>query len=150
MKMDQLKAINNAEQYENALDHLAMLMDQHPAPNTSESDYLEVLSILIEKYESQNFEIELPERRHQAEIERLRTVGKEYRDRMREQTKRAKQAEKQRDQLQAAIDNFLAGDYPHPRAYRPDSCPHGKYYYEECPECDAAYLGQFATKPEDK
>ncbi|MCZ6897676.1 MAG: hypothetical protein O7D95_03055 [Betaproteobacteria bacterium] len=38
-----------------------------------------------------------------------------------------------------AIQRFLDGYYQHPRSYRPDQCPHEKYYYEDCGECDSEY-----------
>jgi HTH-type transcriptional regulator/antitoxin HigA len=50
--------INNNEQYENALILLSDLMDQNPAPGSMESDYLDVLAVLIENYESKTFEKE--------------------------------------------------------------------------------------------
>lgn len=43
------------------------------------------------------------------------------------------------EQLQAAITNFREGNYPHPRTYRPNQCPHKKYYYEDCGDCDEEY-----------
>ena len=43
------------------------------------------------------------------------------------------------EQYDKAIDDFLEGNYPHPRSYRPDQCPHKRYYYEDCGDCDEEY-----------
>ena len=46
--------------------------------------------------------------------------------------------------LQKGIQDHLDGNYDHPRKYRsqgPQStCPHHRYYYEECGECNDAHL----------
>lgn len=39
-----------------------------------------------------------------------------------------------------AIQKYFDGDYPHPRSYRPNQCPHKRYYYEECCECDSEWF----------
>jgi hypothetical protein len=41
--------------------------------------------------------------------------------------------------LRKGIRDYLDGDYPHPRSYRPNRCPHGREYYEPCEECDTAH-----------
>lgn len=51
-------------------------------------------------------------------------------------------------ELSAAIRNFQSGDYPHPRSYRPDRCPHEQYYYEHCPNCDDEYWA--SVMPEEE
>jgi len=38
------------------------------------------------------------------------------------------------------INDFLDGDYPHPKSYRPKQCPHDKYYYQDCSECDTEHF----------
>jgi hypothetical protein len=43
-------------------------------------------------------------------------------------------------ELETGIRNFLAGDYPNPRKYRPGHCPHGIHYWAECTSCDTEYL----------
>ena len=47
---------------------------------------------------------------------------------------------KQNERYKTAIQKYLDGDYPHPTYYRPEQCPHEKYYYEECGECDDEYF----------
>ncbi len=41
--------------------------------------------------------------------------------------------------VRGAIQKWLDGDYPCPRSYRPNDCPHGMGYYRECGECEDAY-----------
>ncbi|MEZ4825107.1 MAG: transcriptional regulator [Bacteroidia bacterium] len=55
-----LKPIKNNEQYESYLERAYNLMQQDLKENTSDSDELEVLSILIEQYEKVHFSIESP------------------------------------------------------------------------------------------
>ena len=55
-----LKPIKNNAQYEEALETIYKLMQKDLKPNTKESDKLEILSILVEKYEEINFAIEPP------------------------------------------------------------------------------------------
>ncbi|MEO6693648.1 MAG: helix-turn-helix domain-containing protein [Ignavibacteria bacterium] len=55
-----LKPIKTKKQYESALDRIYNLMQKDCKPNTKESDELEILSILVEKYEDEKFKIELP------------------------------------------------------------------------------------------
>ena len=52
---------------------------------------------------------------------------------------RAERAEQQRDEYKKLITDYLAGDYQHPRAYRPNQCPHGRYHWEECCDCDEEF-----------
>ncbi|MHC5354830.1 helix-turn-helix domain-containing protein [Myroides sp. LJL115] len=54
-----LKPIKSEQDYELALDRLEIIFDA--LPGTEESDELEILSILIEKYEKENFPIDLPD-----------------------------------------------------------------------------------------
>ena len=54
-----LKPIKNKEDYNQALERLEQIFDAKPS--TNEGDELEILGILIEKYETENFPIELPD-----------------------------------------------------------------------------------------
>ena len=54
-----LKPIKNKEDYNQALERLEQIFDAKPS--TNEGDELEILGILIEKYENENFPIELPD-----------------------------------------------------------------------------------------
>jgi len=53
-----IKILKNETDYENAMDRIETLFDSKP--NTSEGDELELLSLLIEKYEEEHFAIDLP------------------------------------------------------------------------------------------
>lgn len=55
-----LKPIKSKEEHEKYLERAYDLMQLDLAPNSIESDELEVLSILIEAYEKSNFPIEAP------------------------------------------------------------------------------------------
>lgn len=52
--------IKNSDQYQQYLDRAYQLMQLDVQPNTALSDELELLSILIEKYEEENHPIEPP------------------------------------------------------------------------------------------
>lgn len=54
-----IKPIKTARDYNIALDRLEEIFDAKPG--TSEGDELEVLGILIEKYEDENYPIDLPD-----------------------------------------------------------------------------------------
>ena len=41
--------------------------------------------------------------------------------------------------LEKAIKDFVGGDYPNPRSMRPNDCPHGIRYWQECTSCDDEY-----------
>jgi len=56
-----LKLIKNEKEYDNALNEVDKLMELNPDFGTTESDNLEVLVLLIEKYEEVNWSIEVPE-----------------------------------------------------------------------------------------
>ena len=43
------------------------------------------------------------------------------------------------DELTKTIIDFRDGNYPHPRNYRPNNCPHGTHYWDECANCDEEY-----------
>lgn len=54
-----ISPIRNEQDYENALVRLELIFDAKKG--TDEGDELEILSILIDKYEKENFPIELPD-----------------------------------------------------------------------------------------
>jgi len=57
------KPITNKKQYEVALEKVFDLMQKNIIDDSKETFELEELSILIEKYEDGNYEIDLPEQR---------------------------------------------------------------------------------------
>ena len=57
--MKNLKPIKTEQDYNQALERLEDIFDAKP--NTNDGDELEILGILIEKYENENFPIELPD-----------------------------------------------------------------------------------------
>ncbi|PHS38346.1 MAG: hypothetical protein COB07_08630 [Sulfurovum sp.] len=56
-----IKPIHNEKDYDNALDRVDVLMDLNPALGTVQSDELEVLALLIEKYEEKAWAISEPD-----------------------------------------------------------------------------------------
>ncbi|MCM4161574.1 helix-turn-helix domain-containing protein [Antarcticibacterium flavum] len=54
-----IKPIRNEQDYQNALDRLEVIFDAKKG--TEEGDELEILSILIDRYENENFPIEMPD-----------------------------------------------------------------------------------------
>ena len=56
-----LSPIKNEQQYDDALTRVDTLMDSSPEPGTPESDELEILVMLIEKYEEEHWRIEEPD-----------------------------------------------------------------------------------------
>lgn len=54
-----IKPIKTEQDYDLVLERLELIFDAKP--NTEEGDELEILSILIEKYEKENFPIEFPD-----------------------------------------------------------------------------------------
>lgn len=54
-----IKPIKTEQDYQMALQRLEEIFDAKP--NSKEGDELEILSILIEKYESKNFPIDMPD-----------------------------------------------------------------------------------------
>ena len=56
-----IKPIHNEKDYDNALDRVDVLMDLNPALDTVESDEIEVLALLIEKYEEKAWAISDPD-----------------------------------------------------------------------------------------
>lgn len=56
-----IKPIHNEKDYDNALDRVDVLMELNPALGTVESDELEVLALLVEKYEEKAWSISEPD-----------------------------------------------------------------------------------------
>ena len=56
-----LSPIKNEQQYDDALARVDTLMASSPEPGTPESDELEILVMLIEKYEEEHWRIEEPD-----------------------------------------------------------------------------------------
>lgn len=59
--MNHIKLIKSQQDHELALTRLMTLMDLDPEPNSAESDEIDVLALLIEKYEEQAFPIDKPD-----------------------------------------------------------------------------------------
>lgn len=59
--MYNLKVIKTEQDHEHAINELMALMDNAPAVGSSESDHLEVLSVLIEQFESEHYAIDAPD-----------------------------------------------------------------------------------------
>ena len=57
----QLKIIKNEKEYDEALNRIDELMELNPALETKESDELEILVLLVEKYEEINWNISTPD-----------------------------------------------------------------------------------------
>ena len=56
-----IRPIHNEEDYDKALDRIEVLMDLNPSLGTVESDELEVLALLVEKYEEKAWSISEPD-----------------------------------------------------------------------------------------
>lgn len=59
--MDHIKLIKNTHDHVKALARIKTLIEKNLVPNSKEADELEVLSLLIEHYEQQNFPMEKPD-----------------------------------------------------------------------------------------
>jgi HTH-type transcriptional regulator/antitoxin HigA len=57
----QLKIIKTEKDYDKALNRIDELMELNPKLETKESDELEILVLLVEKYEEINWKIETPD-----------------------------------------------------------------------------------------
>ena len=57
----QLKIIRNEKEYDDALNRIDELMKLNPELGTAQSDELEILALLVEKYEELNWNIETPD-----------------------------------------------------------------------------------------
>ncbi len=56
-----IKPIHNEADYKAALAAVSPLFDNEPEPGTEAGDFLEVMILLIEKYEQEHYPIEAPE-----------------------------------------------------------------------------------------
>ena len=56
-----MRPIRTEQDYDNALNRVDILMELDPKLNTKESDELEILVMLIEKYEEKNWNISEPD-----------------------------------------------------------------------------------------
>lgn len=59
--MNHIKVIKTDQEHEAALARLMELMDAAPIPDSAKSDELEVLAVLIERYEQEKYPIDLPD-----------------------------------------------------------------------------------------
>ena len=59
--MSHIKLIKSNQEHEQALARLMSLMDADPASGTCEADEIDVLALLIERYEQETFPIDLPD-----------------------------------------------------------------------------------------
>jgi HTH-type transcriptional regulator/antitoxin HigA len=59
--MNHIKLIKSEQEHEQALARLMHLMDVDPGPGTAEADELDVLAVLIERYEEELFPMDLPD-----------------------------------------------------------------------------------------
>ena len=59
--MNHIKLIKSNQEHQQALARLMSLMDADPASGTCEADEIDVLALLIERYEQENFPIDLPD-----------------------------------------------------------------------------------------
>ena len=59
--MSHIKLIKSDQEHEQAIARLMSLMDTDPASGTCEADEIDVLALLIERYEQENFPIDPPE-----------------------------------------------------------------------------------------
>lgn len=59
--MNYIKVIKSAQEHEQALSRLMNLMDIDPTPGSNEADELDVLALLIERYEQEQFPIDSPD-----------------------------------------------------------------------------------------
>lgn len=59
--MSHIKLIKSDQEHEKALERLMSLMDADPAPGSCEADELDVLALIIERYEQENFPIDPPD-----------------------------------------------------------------------------------------
>src|ERR1017187_2983834 len=55
------KIIKTEADYETALARIDALMENDPAPASSEGEELELLSVLVERYEEEKYPMDLPE-----------------------------------------------------------------------------------------
>ncbi|PIW56685.1 MAG: plasmid stabilization protein, partial [Piscirickettsiaceae bacterium CG12_big_fil_rev_8_21_14_0_65_44_934] len=58
--MNNVKVIKNEQEHAQAMERLMALIDQDPAEGTKAADELELLTLVIEKYEDEQFSFEPP------------------------------------------------------------------------------------------
>ncbi len=56
-----IRPIHTEEDYNSSLREVEELMELDPEPGTTESDLLEILSVLVEKYEEEHYKISEPD-----------------------------------------------------------------------------------------
>lgn len=59
--MNHIKLIKSEQEHEQAMARLMHLMDADPEPGSAEADELDVLAVLIERYEEEHFPMDLPD-----------------------------------------------------------------------------------------
>ena len=59
--MNHIKLVKSSQEHEQALSRLMILMDADPQPNSPEEGELDVLALLVEKYEQEMFSIDSPD-----------------------------------------------------------------------------------------
>ena len=59
--MQHIKLIKNSQEHAQALARLSKLMDKNPVPGSKAADELEVLALLIERYEQAQFPMDKPD-----------------------------------------------------------------------------------------
>ncbi|KVN76863.1 transcriptional regulator [Burkholderia stagnalis] len=57
----EIRPIHNEHDYKEALRIVSALVDADPAPGTPDGDRLEILAILVERYEVEHFPLDLPD-----------------------------------------------------------------------------------------
>ncbi|KVR09934.1 helix-turn-helix domain-containing protein [Burkholderia ubonensis] len=57
----EIRPIHNEHDYKEALRIVSALVDADPAPGTPDGDRLEILAILVERYEAEHFPLDLPD-----------------------------------------------------------------------------------------
>ena len=57
----ELKVIRTAEQYKAYLEHVEVLMDADTSKDQEAKDRLDLLCLLIQDYESKNFQLDIPD-----------------------------------------------------------------------------------------
>ena len=60
-KLDMLNPIRTKKEYKTALDRISLLMQKELKVNSEEYNELEIISILVENYENNKFNIEKPD-----------------------------------------------------------------------------------------
>ncbi len=51
-----------------------------------------------------------------------------------------KKLEAQLEAWEKLVNDYISGNYPHPRPYWPAQCPHGKNYWQFCDCCGNEYF----------